>query len=140
MPRAKKGDRVKLHIVGRTSDGVVIETTEGCDPLLVEVGGDQLLAGLQKAIVGMDVGEEQKVVVPPEEAYGVLNPELQYVVSNEILPKGTQAGDKLHGRAGERKIEVWVREIGEENTIVDENHPLAGETLEFDLKLVSIES
>jgi peptidylprolyl isomerase len=140
MTRAKQGDRVKIHIVGRTSDGDVFNTTEAREPLLVQVGSNKLIAGLRDAIAGMCEGEEKRIVVSPKDGYGHSRSKPQHEVPVKMLPEGTSEGDKLHARVGEDLREVWVKDIGEENAILDENHPLAGETLEFDLKLVSIEA
>jgi peptidylprolyl isomerase len=138
MTRAKPGDKVMIHLVGRTSDGAVFETTEGQKPLEVKVGSDRLIPGLRDAVVGMLEGEERKVLVSPENGYGLREQKVLREVPVHKLPQGASEGDKLYARIGEDVIEVWVRDISEKKAVLDENHPLAGETLEFDVKLVSV--
>jgi FKBP-type peptidyl-prolyl cis-trans isomerase 2 len=140
MTRARTGDVVKIHITGRTSDGVVFESTEGCGPRLVEVGGNQLVDGLKDSLVGMEEGEELTVVIPPEKGFGHHKPNAKHVASVDLLPEGIGEGDRLFARVGEKLIKVWVKEIGTETVVLDENHPLAGKTLGYDLKLVSVET
>jgi peptidylprolyl isomerase len=139
MNSAKPGDRVRIHLTGRTSDGVVFESTEGHGPLQVEVGSDRLIPGLRAAIVGMGEGEERTVVVPPEEGYGSYKPDSIREAPIELLPEGLGEGDKVLARLGGDMVEAWIKKIESERVILDENHPLAGETLGFDIKLVAIE-
>ena len=87
----KKGDRVKVHYTGKLEDGSVFDSSIGKDPLEFTAGAGQMIKGFDSAVIGMEVGEEKEVKIPPEEAYGVSG-----------------------------------------------SHPLAGKTLIFKIKLVSI--
>jgi FKBP-type peptidyl-prolyl cis-trans isomerase 2 len=87
----------------------------------------------------MGEGEERTVVIPPEEGFGSYKPDTIREAPVELLPEGLGEGDKVLARLGDDLVEVWIRKIDSEKVILDENHPLAGETLGFDIKLVSIE-
>jgi FKBP-type peptidyl-prolyl cis-trans isomerase 2 len=138
MARAREGDLVQVHFTGRFPDGTVFDTSEGKEPLEFEAGSKQLIPGFSTAVIGMDEGEERTVTVAPEDGFGPHHPELQQEVPREALPESVAVGDPLQAQAGDQVIQVWVKELGEETAIVDGNHPLAGKTLEFDLKVVSV--
>jgi peptidylprolyl isomerase len=138
MTRAKKGDKVSIHYTGRLQDGSVFDTSEGRSPLEFEAGSEQLISGVSLAVIGMQEGEERTVTVPPEEGYGPHRPELEREVPVDALPDNVKVGDQLQAQTQEGTIFVWVKQIVEETATVDGNHPLAGKTLEFDLKLVTV--
>jgi peptidylprolyl isomerase len=138
MATAKKGDNVQVHYTGRLPDGTVFDSSEGRDPLSFEAGGEEVIPGVSAAVVGMQEGEEKTVTLPPEQAYGPHRPELQQKVPREALPEDVKVGDRLQAQAGDQQIPVWVKELGKEHGLVDANHPLAGMTLVFDLKMVGV--
>ncbi len=98
-----------------------------------------MIEGLDRALVGMHVGDKKSITIPAEEGFGPRRPELQQQVPRTALPEGVKVGDRLLARTGETPLYVWVRELDEETAIVDGNHPLAGQTLLFDVEVVSIE-
>ena len=138
MAEAKKGDRVEIHYTGRLPDGTVFDTTEGRNPLAFEAGGEEVIPGVSAAVIGMSEGEEKTVTLLPEHAYGPHRPELQQKVPRNALPDNVKVGDQLQAQAGDQQIQVWVKELDDEHGLVDANHPLAGTTLIFDLKLVGV--
>ena len=138
MATAKKGDNVQVHYTGRLPDGTVFDSTDGRDPLAFEAGGEEVISGVSEAVVGMEEGQEKTITLPPEQAYGPHRPELEQKVPRKALPDDIKVGDRLQAQAGEQEILVWVKELGKEHGLVDANHPLAGMTLVFDLKLVGI--
>ena len=138
MTRAKEGDLVTVHYTGRLQDGRVFDTSEGKEPLEFEAGSEQLISGVSLAVIGMQEGEERTVTVPPEEGYGPHRPELEREVPVDALPENVKVGDQLQAQTSDGVIQVWVKEIEAEMAVVDGNHPLAGKTIEFDLKLVAI--
>ncbi len=138
MTRAKQGDLVQIHFTGRLQDGSVFDTSEGKEPLEFEAGSSQLIRGVSLAVVGMHEGEERTVTVPPEEGYGPRRPELEREVPVKALPEKVEVGDPLQAQTPDGMIYVWVKKIAGDTAVVDGNHPLAGKTLEFDLKLVTV--
>lgn len=137
----EKGSTVKLEYTLKDDAGTVLDSNKGQDPLTFTQGSEQLMPGLEKQIVGMHAGEEKKVVLKPEEAYGPTDPNAQTEVPKNLLPsEALKVGARLLARnaAGEQRP-VTVKEIKEQTVILDLNHPLAGKTLVFDLKVLGVE-
>jgi FKBP-type peptidyl-prolyl cis-trans isomerase 2 len=140
MGATKLGDRVQIHYTGRLEDGTVFDSSQGRDPLEFTAGGNEVIPGVAKAVLGMQAGESKTVEVSAEDAYGVRTPGLEQRVPRKLLPEKAQVGDRLQAKVREKVILVWVAEIEEESAVIDANHPLAGQSLVFDIELVSVES
>jgi len=134
MSVTKLGDRVQIHYTGRLEDGTVFDRSEGRTPLEFAAGGQEVIPGVARAVIGMQQGESKTVVVSAEEAYGVRTPGLEQRIPRKILPEEVQVGDRLQAKVGEQVILVWVAELGEEFGVIDANHPLAGQSLIFDIE------
>ncbi len=132
---AKDGDKVSIHYTGSLEDKTVFDTSENRDPLEFTVGDKNLIPGMNNAVRGMKVGESKTVSIPPEEAYGPYNDKLLFEVPTKNLPPGIKAGTPLRDPRGNM---VMVKEVNEDKSVLDANHILAGKTLIFDIKLVSI--
>ncbi|HLF18675.1 MAG TPA: peptidylprolyl isomerase [Candidatus Omnitrophota bacterium] len=124
-----------------TINNEVVESTEGKSPIEYIHGEGKIIPGLEKALEGMKVGEEKKVTVAPEEAYG---PVIEEAVKD--IPKTNFPADfayevgmviELQDPEGNAYPGI-VQEIKEEAVVVNFNHPLAGQTLNFDVKIASI--
>ncbi|HEX9143494.1 MAG TPA: FKBP-type peptidyl-prolyl cis-trans isomerase, partial [Candidatus Binatia bacterium] len=105
-------------------------------------GQGQIVPGLEKALTGMKMGEEKTVVVKPEEGYGPVNPQAFQEVPKENFPaEGFKVGMTLmaQGKDGV-PIRIRVREIKDKTVVVDLNHPLAGKTLTFNVKISEIKT
>ncbi len=131
-----KGSVVSLDYRLHLGDGVVIDASAPGDPLTYLHGEGQIVPGLEKALEGLDAGEERQVVVPPEDAYGASDPRGIQEVPRSAFPAEVQlrAGMELtaQGPDGEA-VPFVVREVGLESVSIDMNHPLAGKTLHFDV-------
>jgi len=132
---AKNGDTVQIHYTGKLQDNSVFDKSEGKPPLKFTVGAKQVIPGMDKAVTGMKVGESKTVTIPPEEAYGNYDEKMIFEVPTNKLPAGVKAGEKLMNPHGQT---VTVKEIQGDKTLLDGNHFLAGKTLIFDIKLMSI--
>ena len=138
--QAKPGDRVRIHYTGTLRDGSVFDSSAGRDPLEFTVGAGMVIAGFDRAVTGMTVGERKTVSIPAGQAYGERSDALVRAVPREQFPDHLQpsVGDQLRmGQAG-RTMVVTVREVSDEGVVLDANHPLAGEELTFALELVEI--
>ena len=90
--------------------------------------------------MGKSIGEKVTVNIPVEEAYGQVREDLIVTVPKSQLPGDVQIGQPLQAQGNEgQTINVVVKEIAEENVIIDGNHPLAGQELEFFIEIISIE-
>lgn len=138
MSQAKQGDKVQVHYTGKFEDGTVFDSSQGAQPLEFTAGGTELIPGVSKAVIGMAPGDSKSVEIPPEEGYGQCQDGMDQTVARNLLPPEAKIGDALQAQAGDQTIVVWVKELNEEEAILDANHPLAGKTLIFDLEMVAI--
>lgn len=141
MHEATPGDTVKVHYTGRLADDTVFDSSEGGDPLQFTLGSGDIIPGFERAVAGMQPGEEKTTTVPADDAYGARREELVLSLEREQLPEDLEpeVGDRLQLRTRDGDMfEVTVAEIREEELTVDANHPLAGQELTFDIRLVDI--
>ncbi|MBN41209.1 MAG: peptidylprolyl isomerase [Chloroflexi bacterium] len=137
----KQGDNVKVHYTGKLLDGSVFDSSEGRDPLEFTVGTGQMIAGFDKGVVGMVLDEQKEITIPPEEAYGIYDPEKIIEVPNDQFPEdlSLEVGMQISASQPDGSpIPFTVKEIGEQNVTLDGNHFLAGKDLIFSVTLVSI--
>lgn len=100
MNHARQGDIVRIHFTGRLENGAVFGSSENEEPIQLILGSEQMIAGLDRALVGMQVGEKKTVTVPVEEGFGPRRPELQQQVPRKALPENAKVGDRLSARCG----------------------------------------
>jgi len=141
---AKDGDLVAVHYILTLDDGTEVESSrDRGEPLSFVVGAGQMITGFDNAVRGMKVGEIKTVTLPPEEAYGPYREELVVTLSRSQLEEGLEpyVGQQLIMTQPDGQIGyVTVVAITETDITVDANYELAGETLTFEIELVSIES
>jgi FKBP-type peptidyl-prolyl cis-trans isomerase SlyD len=140
-PAIENGSSVQLEYTLSDDAGKLLDSNKGQQPLTYTQGGHQLIAALEKQLVGMQTGQQKKVVLKPEDAFGTVDPAAQTEVPKDALPPDALVvGAQLMARnaAGEGRP-VVVKEIKDKTVVVDLNHPLAGKTLVFDVKVLGIE-
>lgn len=123
--------------------GELLEDTEAKGaPFQFIYGVDQILPALEAALLDMEEGEEKEVVLSPEEAYGPMDPDAIDVLERSAF--GDAAEDLTPGmmfyattQTGQQ-IPFYIKEIRGDEVVIDFNHPLAGETLRFQLKVQSV--
>lgn len=141
MQQVKNGDTVKVHYHGRLTDGSTFDSSEGREPLEFEVGSGMVIKGFDDGVLGMEVGNKRTLEIPAEEAYGDKNPDMLVEFPKEQFPEDMkpEVGMRLNMTNGEgHVIPVMITEVKEESVMLDANHPLAGESLVFDIELVEI--
>lgn len=121
--------------------GEVIDSSDGGAPLVYLQGAGNIIAGLEKALDGKKVGDELNVTVEPEEAYGEYSAELVSTLSRSMFEgvDELEVGMQFHasGPDGSMQI-VTIRDLDGDDVTVDGNHPLAGQRLTFQVKIVEI--
>lgn len=139
MRKVKNGDFVQLHYTGTLEDGTVFDSSEGRSPLEFQVGGGGIIQGFNDAVVDMGLNEEKKVVLAPDQAYGPPREDLKREFPASML-EGHQIeeGQQLRFSSPHGPISGTVMNIQPDKFLVDFNHPLAGQTLEFMIKIVGI--
>jgi len=137
----QNGANVSLEYTLKDEGGQVLDTNKGGNPLVFTQGQQQIIRGLEKELLGMRPGDEKKIVVKPEDAYGEVVPNAQTEVPKDAIPKeGLKVGTALTARSGSGDVRpVVVKEIKETTVVLDLNHPLAGKTLFFDVKVLGVE-
>jgi peptidylprolyl isomerase len=140
MAQAKSGDTVRVHYTGTLDNGEEFDSSRGGDPLTFTLGEGNVIAGFDRAVSGMNVGDEKRVTIAAEDAYGPRREELTLRVPREELPTDLQLyeGAQLRMEQGDQAMVVTVRAMDAESVTLDANHALAGEALTFDLRLVEI--
>lgn len=141
MAKAKNGDKVKVNYIGYFEDGTVFNSSYEKSPLELIIGSGTVIDGFDKAIIGMEEGDKKKVKIPPGEAYGEHNKDLEFVIRRENVPPGIEPeiGTILHMAVGEGKMSnVAITEIEGNRIVVDGNHPLAGKSLVFDITFLEV--
>lgn len=136
----KVGDIVSLHYKGTLNDGTIFDSSEGREPLEFEVGSGMVIKGFDDGVMGMTIGEKKDIHIGVEEAYGPANEEMIFKFDKAGIPSDVplELGGTLNMHDGQQAIPVVIREIAEDYVLMDANHPLAGQELNFALELVSI--
>ncbi|MGI0046984.1 MAG: FKBP-type peptidyl-prolyl cis-trans isomerase [Nitrosotalea sp.] len=138
----KTGDKVKVDYVGKLDDGSIFDSSENHGkPLEFEVGSGHVIKGFNDAVLGMNEGNEKEFTISPAEAYGQHDPTLVQKVSREVFPQEAELVAGLLFEAGlptGEKVPAMITEVSEGTVTVDLNHPLAGKTLKFKIKLKEI--
>jgi FKBP-type peptidyl-prolyl cis-trans isomerase SlyD len=118
----------------------VVDSNVGGTPLVFMFGKEQIIPGLENGIVNMSIGEKADILVKPEDAYGELDPQAQQEVpKDQFAGIDLAVGMTLYGQGEDGgTVQVIVKEIGEENVIIDFNHPLAGKSLMFTVTINNI--
>jgi len=132
---------VSLDYTLRLDDGQILDTSADGEPLDFVQGHGQIVPGLEQALYGMAVGEEKDVVVEPDDGYGELDPDaVQFVPQGSFPPEmALQAGMELELVANSGEVLMaFVSEVRPDGILLDFNHPLAGETLYFNVKIAGL--
>jgi peptidylprolyl isomerase len=138
----KKGDKIKVEYTGTFEDGTVFDSTEKHGaPLEFEAGAGMVIKGFDEAVMGMKKGEEKEFTIEPKNGYGDYNPELIKKVSKDKIPDGKELKEgmmiALQAPNG-MQIPGKIAGATEDEISLDLNHPLAGKTLKFRIKITEI--
>lgn len=134
------GKQVSLEYTLKLDDQSVLDTNVGGEPLKVMQGSHQIIPGVEKALDGMTVGEKKKFTVAPADAYGTVDPEAFQEVDKNLVPSDSRkVGAQLEGKTADgRTVFPRISEVKNETVVLDFNHPLAGKTLYFDVKVLDV--
>lgn len=130
---------VSLQYVLKNATGEILDQCDREEPLCYLHGSGNLIPGVEEALVGSTTGATMQVVITPEKGYGERDDQLVLEVPRSELPEGDlQVGMQFQvEHEGGRGI-VTVANIEEDKVTLDGNHPLAGETLHFDLEVLDV--
>ncbi|MEW6593673.1 MAG: FKBP-type peptidyl-prolyl cis-trans isomerase [Thermodesulfobacteriota bacterium] len=140
IPTVATGKKISLEYSLLLEGEETIDSNAGHEPLVYEHGSQELIPGLERALEGMRIGERKQVTLTPDEAYGPVVGEAIIEVDADKLPQESRMAGALvrldmpDGQA----LEGQVTRINHARATVDFNHPLAGKTLHFDIKILDI--
>lgn len=141
MQEAKSGNQVSVHYTGKLESGEVFDSSVDREPLSFQVGAGQMIKGFDDGVLGMKVGDKKTLTLSPDEAYGQWDHQNVHSIPREHL-KGIddfEIGQILplqneHGEVYRPK----VMKVTDAEVKLDFNHELAGQTLIFDVEMMSI--
>jgi len=125
----------------RDEEGELIDSNEGYPPLEFLQGFGQIIPGLEQALNGLAVGDEKHVVVAPEDGYGEYQPEAFETVPLDAFPEDMDVEEGMEIQVQDddgQLLQAIVAEVDGDEVTLDFNHPLAGVTLHFDVRIASL--
>lgn len=134
------GSQVGIEYTLTLEDGTKVDSNVGGEALRFEQGAGQMIPGLDKALIGMGVGEAKQVTVSPEEGYGPVNPDaFGEVTLGELREDAREPGTTLMAQDDQGRVQqLRVHKVEGDQATLDFNHPLAGKTLIFDVKILEV--
>ncbi|KZX79065.1 peptidylprolyl isomerase [Oleiphilus sp. HI0009] len=135
--------RVTLYFSLSLQDGSVVDSNFDANPATFEYGDGQLPDGFLSCLDGMKEGEEGAWLVTPEKAFGMPNPNNVQTFKRSDFAADMQLEKGLvisFADASQSELPGVIKQFDDEEVVVDFNHPLAGDTLTFKVKIVSIET
>lgn len=140
--KVTNGHSVSVHYVGTLTDGTEFDNSRARGQTVsFEIGSGRMISGFNDAVVGMTVGETKKVTLAPEQAYGVRNENALQNVPRDAFSEdfNFEIGGMIQGNGPRGPFLAKIHEVGDQEIILDMNHPLAGQELNFEIELVSVE-
>ncbi len=138
----KKGNKAVLEYEGKLDNGDVFDSTKRAGkPLEFTAGDGKVIKGFDDAVMGMEKGQEKEFKIKPEDAYGEVREDLRREVPRSAmkLDKEPEAGMTLVMATPDgQQIPLKIVEVKPDALVLDMNHPLAGETLNFKIKIIDV--
>jgi FKBP-type peptidyl-prolyl cis-trans isomerase SlyD len=131
---------VSLEYTLTDDDGEVIDTSEGGEPLTYLHGTGSIIPGLESVLTGRVAGDALQVTVAAKDGYGEHDDALVTEATRSQFPKGAklEVGMQFEASGPEGRQVVTISSIDGDSVVLDANHPLAGKTLHFDVKIVEV--
>jgi peptidylprolyl isomerase len=134
------GQTAKIHFKATLDDGSVFDSSEGKEPLAFEIGGGEMIPGLESAVREMEVGETKTVRLGRQDAFGEVRDELIAVVPTERFPDAVEPeqGMAIQVQTEQGVLPARVVDVSDEGVKIDANHPLAGKDVTFEVRLLHV--
>jgi len=135
-----KNSVVSFTYTLKNSDNNVIDTNVGSSPLSYIQGSGAIIPGLDKEMIGKSVGDSFSATILPDKGYGNYDETLLFPVpvSSFQKPDELKIGMPVQVQQKEREMILYVKSIEDKEVVLDGNHPLAGQTLNFDINIVNV--
>lgn len=141
MQKVENGKFVSVHYTGTLEDGQEFDSSLGRAPLEFQVGAGQMIPGFETAVMDMALNEKKTVSLSPDEAYGHRDESRTYDIPRSQIPSEIepQVGQNIPLTTSQgQQIPAQIKAVDDEKVTFDLNHPLAGETLIFNIEVVAI--
>ncbi len=137
---AKSGDTVRVDYILTLDDGTMVDSSLDYQPLQFTIDDGTLITGFNNAVNGMEVGETKTVRILPADAYGEYDDAAFEEIPRDYLPEDLEPeiGMLLQRSANGQVMIVRIVQFDDETVLLDTNHYLAGEALNFEIKLIEI--
>lgn len=129
-----------FHYTLTDADGQVIDQSPEGQPLAYFHGAGNIIPGLEKALAGKQAGDALKVEIAPEEAYGIRNEDMIQTLPREAFQgiDVVEPGMQFQASSSQGPVLVTVVAVNDQQVTIDGNHPLAGKTLHFDVRVAEV--
>ena len=132
---------VSIHYTLTNDAGETLDTSDGREPLIYLHGAQNIIPGLENELTGKSIGDSFDVTIQPENAYGTVNPELVQTVPHSAFEgvEKVEPGMQFQARGDDGETQViTVTEVADSGVTVDGNHPLAGQVLNFSVRVEEV--
>ena len=133
---------VSLAYTLRLDDGEEIDSAASDEPLVYLHGAQNIIPGLEQALTGLKIGDTRSVSVTPVDGYGDVDPDAFELVPYDAFPADVDLeegmGLRMVDSSTGQQMEAYISELRDDGALLDMNHPLAGETLHFDVEIVGL--
>lgn len=141
MNRVTENSRITLHFELALADGQIVDSTFDKSPAQFNYGDGNLLPSFEVCLLGLAAGDEGEFEMLPEKAFGVRNPNnIQRMARSQFAIDIEEGMIVSFADVGKNELPGVIAEIGDADVEVDFNHPLAGRTLTFKVKVLSVEA
>ena len=143
MEKVENGSFVSVDYKGTLESGQVFDTSHGRQPIEVQMGAGRLIKGFENALMGMTLNEKKVFTLAPEDAYGHRDENQTHSFPRSEVPPGMspEVGMTIGLTTPEgHQVPARIVHLDDEKLTFDLNHPLAGETLTFEIEVVGISS
>ena len=138
---AANGSNVKVHYRGTLNDGTVFDSSyDRGEAIAFTVGSGQMIPGFDSAVNGMTTGEKKTVNLTPDQAYGERIDEAVRDVPKTSFPDDFEftSGVPVEGNVNGNPVRGIIEEVTDDSVVIDFNHPMAGQPLNFEIELIEI--
>lgn len=141
MERVENGRYISVEYTGTLDNGEVFDSSRGRQPLEVHMGAGEMIKGFEEQLLGMALNEKKVFTLSPQEAYGERNDGLMQIIPrSEVPPEMPLKIGMIVGLMTPegRQIPARIAQFDDQQLTMDLNHPLAGESLTFEVEVVGI--
>ncbi len=135
----EKGQKVSLEYTVFLEDGTQVDSNIGDDPLVFVLGSKQIFPALEDALLELKIGDAKQINLKPEEAYGPVVEDAYREVELDTIPEEYRKEGAVLGLQDPQGgvYPIRIHQIKDEKAVLDFNHPLAGKSLRFDVRVIS---